>query len=128
MRAGIETLKRLCVYGFYGELDRKGAQMAAGMEQALKSCGIAGQVPRIGSLMTLFFSGEPVRNYDDARKSDTKRFAAFFQAMLNRGVLLAPSQFEAAFVSAAHSESDISATGTACLDALREMQERGTSA
>jgi glutamate-1-semialdehyde 2,1-aminomutase len=102
--------------------------MAVGIEHALKECGIAGQVLRIGSLMTLFFTGDPIRNYEDARKSDTRRFAAFFRAMLDRGVLLAPSQFEAAFVSAAHSESDISVTATACLDALREMQKRGTSA
>jgi glutamate-1-semialdehyde 2,1-aminomutase len=128
MRAGIETLKRLCAYGFYGDLDRKGAQMAAGIERALKECGIAGRVPRIGSLMTLFFSGEAIRNYDDARKADTKRFAAFFRGMLNRGVLLAPSQFEAAFISAAHTESDISLTAAACLESLKEMQERGTAA
>jgi len=83
---------------------------------------------RIGSLLTLFFSGEPIRNYDDARKSDTKRFAAFFRAMLKRGVLLAPSQFEAAFISAAHTESELSLTAAACLEALNEMQERGTAA
>jgi len=59
-----------------------------------------------------------VRNYDDARKSDTKKFAAFFQGMLQRGILLAPSQFEAAFVSAAHTEDDIAGTAAACRESL----------
>jgi glutamate-1-semialdehyde 2,1-aminomutase len=118
MRAGIETLKRLSAPGFYEALDRKGAQLGAGIAKALAETGVAGQVARVGSLLTLFFTGDPVRNYADARKSDTKKFAAFFQGMLERGILLAPSQFEAAFVSAAHTEEDIARTAAACREVL----------
>jgi glutamate-1-semialdehyde 2,1-aminomutase len=121
MRAGIETLKRLSAPGFYESLDSKAAQLAAATTQALAASGVAGQIARVGSLLTLFFTAQPIRNYTDARKSDTKQFAAFFQGMLQRGVLLAPSQFEAAFVSAAHTDDDIARTTTACRDSLREV-------
>jgi glutamate-1-semialdehyde 2,1-aminomutase len=121
MRAGIETLKRLSAPGFYESLDRKGAQLAAGITKALAETGVAGQVAHVGSLLTLFFTGDPVRNYSDARKSDTKKFAAFFQGMPQRGILLAPSQFEALFVSAAHTEENITGTAAACREALAEL-------
>jgi glutamate-1-semialdehyde 2,1-aminomutase len=128
MRAGIETLKRLSVPGFYESLDRKGAQMADGIIKALSASGVAGQVPRVGSLMTLFFTDGAIRNYDNARKADTKRYAAFFRAMLDRGVLLAPSQFEAAFISAAHTDEDISRTAAACREALLAVCSEAASA
>lgn len=128
MRAGIETLKRLSAPGFYESLDRKGAQLGEGTARALAESGVAGQVSRAGSLLTLFFTGEPVRNYEDARKSDTKKFATFFQGMLGRGVLLAPSQFEAAFVSSAHIEEDIARTVTACREALAEVRAEAAPA
>ena len=124
MRAGIETIKRLSVPGFYEALDRKGAQLAADISRALAENGIAGQVARVGSLLTLFFTGDPVRDYADARKSDTRRFAAFFQSMLRRGILLAPSQFEALFVSAAHTEEHIARTVSACRESLAELRSR----
>ena len=108
--------------GFYESLDRKGAQLAAGISQALADNGIAGQIARAGSLLTLFFTGDPVRNYADARTSDTRRFAAYFQAMLRRGILLAPSQFEALFISAAHSEEDIARTVAACHESLAGLR------
>jgi glutamate-1-semialdehyde 2,1-aminomutase len=120
MRAGIETLKRFSAPGFYESLEKKGVQMETGIKKALAETGVAGQVPRLGSLLTLFFAGEPVRNYDNARKSDTKKFAAFFQGMLRRGVLIAPSQFEAAFISAAHTDEDIERTSAACRAALKD--------
>ncbi len=127
MRAGIETLKRLAAPGFYEALDRKSAQLAAGITQALAENGIAGQVARAGSLLTLFFTADPVRNYADARKSDTRRFAAFFQGMLRRGVLLAPSQFEALFVSAAHSDEDIARTVAAGRESLAALRSETPS-
>ena len=68
----------------------------------LASLHIEGQVQAVGSLMTLFFAAQPITNYTEAKKSDTAKYAAFFNAMLERGILLAPSQFEAAFVSSAH--------------------------
>ena len=118
MRAGIETLKLIAAPGFYESLNRKADRLAAGLRGAVAASGAAGQVNSSGSLTTLFFCREPVGNYDDARKSDTRRFAAFFAGMLERGVLLPPSQFEALFVSAAHTEADIDRTVAACRESL----------
>ena len=118
MRAGIETLKRLAVHGFYDSLDRKAKILADAMGQALSDAGIAGQVARAGSLLTLFFTASPVENYAAAKKSDTRRFASFFNEMLRRKILLPPSQFEALFVSAAHTEDDMRRTGAACRESL----------
>ena len=75
---------------------------------------------RVGSMFCLYFCPGPVRNYDDAKKSDTKAFAKFFHAMLERGVYLAPSQFEAGFISLAHTEADIDRTLEAGKEALAE--------
>jgi glutamate-1-semialdehyde 2,1-aminomutase len=118
MRAGIETLKRLQEPGCYEYLERRSAQLAEGMRGAIEERGIAGQVQRVGSLLTVFFSGAPVRDYEAAKGCDTQRFGAFFHAMLDRGVLLPPSQFEALFVSAAHTEEDIRRTVAACRESL----------
>jgi glutamate-1-semialdehyde 2,1-aminomutase len=73
------------------------------------------------SLMTLFFNSEPVLDYADAKKSDTARYAAFFNEMLSRGIFIAPSQFEALFVSAAHSDEDIDRTIEAARDSLQAI-------
>jgi glutamate-1-semialdehyde 2,1-aminomutase len=112
MRAGLATLAKLDVPGFtfYPDLMRKTVRLAEGLREALANSGVAGQVNVCGSLLTLFFTGSPVRNYADAKKSDTGRFAAFHRAMLGQGILLPPSQFEAWFVSAAHSAADLDAT------------------
>jgi glutamate-1-semialdehyde 2,1-aminomutase len=110
MRAGLATLAKLEASGFYDALDRKTRRLADGLRLALAEAHIPGQVNVAGSLLTLFFTSEPVRDYASARKSDTARFAAFFREMLGRGVFLPPSQFEALFVSAAHSDADIDAT------------------
>jgi glutamate-1-semialdehyde 2,1-aminomutase len=118
MRAGIETLKRLAAPGFYDALESKGVKLADGLQQALVDAGIAGQVARAGSLLTLFFASDPVLDYAGAKLSDVARFAKFFHGMLDRGVLLPPSQFEALFVSAAHSEQDISGTIAAARGSL----------
>jgi len=122
MRAGIETLKRLAVHGFYDSLDRKAKILADAMGQDLSDLGIAGQVARAGSLLTLFFSASPVENYAAAKKSDTRRFASFFNEMLRRRILLPPSQFEALFVSAAHTEDDMRRTGAACRESLATIR------
>jgi len=119
MRAGIATLKQLSRPGVYEAIHEHAGQLAAGLRQSLKETGIAGQVNATGSLATLFFTPEPVRNYNDARRSDTKRYARFFREMLDRGIFLAPSQFEAAFVSAAHTSENISRTIAAALDSLK---------
>jgi glutamate-1-semialdehyde 2,1-aminomutase len=122
MRAGIETLKRLAADGFYESLDRKAKMLADAMQQALSGAGISGHVARAGSLLTLFFTDGPVENYADAKTSDTRRFAAFFNEMLRRKILLAPSQFEALFVSAAHSDEDIRRTAAACRESLQAIR------
>ena len=122
MRAGIETLKRLAVHGFYEPLDREAKILADAMGQALSDAGIAGQVARAGSLLTLFFTASPVENYAAAKKSDTRRFASFFNEMLRRKILLPPSQFEALFVSAAHTEDDMRRTGAACRESLATIR------
>jgi glutamate-1-semialdehyde 2,1-aminomutase len=107
MRAGIATLDQLSALGLYERIEKLAATLTAGIREALRAEKIPGHVNAIGSLATLFFTQNPVTNYDHAKKSDTKRYAQYFRNMLERGVFLAPSQFEASFVSVAHTESDI---------------------
>jgi glutamate-1-semialdehyde 2,1-aminomutase len=118
MRAGVATLDLLAAPGVYESLDARSRRLEEGIQAALKQTVVPGVAARVGSLLTVFFSPGPVRNYSDAKKSDTRRFAAFFRAMLERGVFLAPSQFEALFVSAAHSDQDIDRTVAACRESL----------
>jgi len=122
MRAGIETLKRLSADGFYDSIDRKGKILAEAMRQALSEVGIGGYVASAGSLLTLFFTPSPVENYVVAKTSDTRLFASFFQEMLRRQILLSPSQFEALFVSAAHSDEDVRRTAAACRESLAAIR------
>ena len=124
MRAGIETLPKLETRGFYDALNGKARRLAEGLRGALKGSGIKGQVAVAGSLLTLFFAEEPVRNYASAKKADTARFRAFFNEMLGRGIFLPPSQFEALFVSAAHSDADIERTIAAARESLKAMASR----
>ena len=95
------------------------ARLAEGLDRAATDAGVPHVVQRVGSMLTLFFHDGPVHNYDDARRSDTRLFARFFWEMLARGVYLPCSQFEAAFVSAAHTEDDIDQTIAAAADAVR---------
>ena len=118
MRAGIETLRILEAPGFYEALAEKSAHLVAGLTRILAERKYPVQLSAFGSLLTLFFSPEPVRDFETAKRSDAKRYAAFFWEMLNRGILLAPSQFEAAFVSAAHSIQDLDRTTDACHESL----------
>ena len=124
MRAGLATLPKLAASGFYDDLNRKSARLAEGLRAALKESGVAGSVNAVGSLMTMVFTGEPVKDYTGAKKSDTAKYAAFFQEMLERGVFIAPSQFEALFVSAAHSDADIERTIEAAGESLGVMSRR----
>jgi len=118
MRAGIATLKQLTRPGLYESINEQARQLVDGLRQELADSKIPGQVNAAGSLATLFFTAHPVRNYGDAKRSDTRRYARFFREMLDRGVFLAPSQFEAAFVSAAHTAEDITRTISAARDSL----------
>jgi glutamate-1-semialdehyde 2,1-aminomutase len=119
MRAGLTTLALLEDPEFYKPLNARAERLGNGLRDALRETGVPGHVNAAGSLITLFFAAEPVRNYAAAKKSDTRRFAAFFHEMLSRGVLLPPSQFEALFVSSAHSDEDISRTLAATRESLR---------
>ena len=119
MRAGIATLKELSKPGLYEGINALARNLVAGLQEALKDAGIAAQVNSIGSLSTIFFASQPVTDYAGARRSDTKFYARFFRDMLQRGIFLAPSQFEAAFVSAAHTSADIERTISAAADALQ---------
>lgn len=121
MRAGIATLEQLTRPKLYDEIQQRAQRLVEGLRAGLRDSGIAGQVNATGSLATLFFSPEPVRDYAGAKRSDTKRYAQFFREMLDRGVFLAPSQFEAAFLSAAHTDADIARTIEAAKDSLRAI-------
>jgi glutamate-1-semialdehyde 2,1-aminomutase len=119
MSAGIATLKQLAAPGFYEAIEKRARRLADGLRNAAQNVGVPAQVNAIGSLATLFFAPQPIRNYNDAKKSDTKRYGEFFRNMLERGVFLAPSQYEAAFVSAAHTDADIEHTLVAASESLK---------
>jgi len=121
MAAGIATLKQLSVDGLYHRIAQHADRLATGLRKALVDTKIPGQINSTGSLSTLFFTDEPVRDYAGAKRSDTKRYARFFREMLDRGIFLAPSQFEAAFVSTAHTSQDIDRTIAAAADSLEAM-------
>ncbi len=131
MAAGLATIRRLRDRGVYEQLERLGAQLQSGLASAIATADIAAQVSRVGSLLTLFFTDAPIRNYDDARGSDRTAFAAFHRAMLDRGIYLPPSQFEAWFVSTAHTPADIELTqqaATAALVAVKDSRGAGAQA
>jgi glutamate-1-semialdehyde 2,1-aminomutase len=123
MRAGLATLPKLEAPGFYEALNRKTKRLGEGLRAALQDSRVAGVVNVAGSLLTIFFSENPACNYRDAQKSDTARFGVFFQEMLRRGIFLPPSQYEALFVSAAHTDSEIDATIAAARESLATLRE-----
>ncbi len=110
MTAGIETLKLLKQPGFYAQLEEKSRQVAEGIAQAARTAGYPIYSTRVGSMFCAFFTTGEVHDWPTAAACDTKAFARYFLAMLNEGVYLAPSQFETAFVSAAHTDADIEKT------------------
>jgi glutamate-1-semialdehyde 2,1-aminomutase len=118
MAAGLATLSILRNTPPYERLEALAARLAEGLEQACRDRGVPHAVQRVGSMLTLFFHDGPVTDYETAKASDTRLFARFFWEMLARGVYLPCSQFEAAFVSAAHSEADIDHTIQAAREAL----------
>jgi glutamate-1-semialdehyde 2,1-aminomutase len=117
--AGLATLRALADASVYARLEALGARMARGLEDAAARAGVPITVNRVGSMLTAFFTDAPVTDYASARRSDTQRYARYFHAMLERGVFLAPSQFEAAFVSLAHAEADLDAAADAAASAFR---------
>ena len=121
MRAGIETLRRLEPLGFYEELNRRSRRLTDGITALVAKHGWPVCVNASGSLATVFFTTGPVRNFEEAKRADTAKYAKFFWEMLDRGVFLAPSQFEAMFVSAAHSDEDIDRTIGVCALSLQAV-------
>jgi glutamate-1-semialdehyde 2,1-aminomutase len=109
MAAGIATLRQLG-QAQYARLEDLGKKLEAGLVEAARAAGAKVQVNRAGSMITVFFSPDPVFDADSARKADTKKFAKYFRVMLENGVYLPPSQFEAAFISVAHGDEDIETT------------------
>jgi len=121
MAAGIATLKQIKLAGFYDELDKLSERLAGGLLKAAENAGISVSAARVGSMLGLFFTGQKVRNFDDAKTSNLKLFSAYYMRMRDKGVYLAPSQFEAAFVSAAHTQDHIDATVQAARETFAEL-------
>jgi glutamate-1-semialdehyde 2,1-aminomutase len=124
MRAGIETLHLLEEPGFYRRLETRGKQLEEGLRELAARSGVALTCQRVGSMFTPFFSKTAVLDYQTARAADTARYAGFFRAMLEGGVNLAPSQFEAGFLSDAHSAADVEATLVAASEAFATVRGR----
>ena len=121
MRAGIAALKQLTMPGLYERMNELAERLVRGLRDELADARIPAQVNAIGSLATIFFTPGTVRNYTDAKRSNTRRYARFFREMLARGIFLAPSQFEAAFLSAAHTPADIDRTLAAARESLQAI-------
>jgi glutamate-1-semialdehyde 2,1-aminomutase len=120
MTAGLWCLARLKP-ALYRDLAALGRRLAAGLADAAREAGVALQVNAVGSLLTPFFTDQPVRDYASATTADTNQYARFFRGMLARGVYPPPSQFEAWFLSAAHTTKDVDRTIAAARDAMRGL-------
>ncbi|HVG72939.1 MAG TPA: glutamate-1-semialdehyde 2,1-aminomutase [Vicinamibacterales bacterium] len=124
MTAGLWALKRLTPR-LYKDLARRGAMLAAGLADAAREANVALQVNAFGSLVTPFFTDAPVRDYDSALHANTGAYATFFTGMIARGVYPPPSQFEAWFLSAAHTDRDVTKTIAAARGAMKEVSKAG---
>jgi glutamate-1-semialdehyde 2,1-aminomutase len=123
--AGLATLTELAKPGSYETLEALGAELAGGLSAAAKSAGVELTVQRAGSMLTPFFAGAAVTDLPEARGSDTRAYAGFFHAMLDRGVYLPPSQLEASFVSLAHNSDDVAAIVAAAEESLHQLARVG---
>ena len=119
--AGLATLKQLRAKNLYKQLEERSAALARGVADEAKRAGIALTQTRVGSMLTSFFAQEPVVDWNSAKKADTKRYGLFFHGMLEQGIYLAPSQFEAAFLSTAHTSADIEKTIRAARVAFKSL-------
>jgi glutamate-1-semialdehyde 2,1-aminomutase len=120
--AGLATFAALDDPTVYPRLEALGRQLQEGIEGAARRGGIPVTVNRVGSMLTAFFTGDVVTDFASAKRSDTERYAKFFHAMLERGVFLAPSQFEAAFVSLAHQSGDLDAVAEAARESFEAIR------
>ena len=121
MTAGIETLTLLKDGGIYRDLEERGRVLTEGIEEAYRRAHLTCCLNRVGSMWTLFFGKGPVEDDRDLERVDSRRYAAFFHGMLDRGVNFPPSQFEAAFLSAAHSAQDVAVSIDAARETLRSL-------
>jgi glutamate-1-semialdehyde 2,1-aminomutase len=121
MAAGIATLTALKDAAVYAELDQKTDRLIKGFQAAADEANIPMKTGHIGSMAGFFFTQREVYNFEDAKTCDLDRFARFYQGMLSRGVYLAPSQFEACFVSLAHTDEDIDTTIEAARAVLADL-------
>lgn len=110
MVAGLTTLRATAEPDFYERLERLGERWRQGMSEAASSGGLLFTINQVGSMVSIFFTGDPVTDFESAARSDTEAFKDFFWHMLSRGVYLAPSQYEAGFISVAHTEEDLTRT------------------
>ena len=120
--AGIATLRELKENPPYEKLERLSARLADGLSRAALTAGVPHTLARVGSMLTLFFNGDAVIDWESASRCHTKRFAKYFWELIDRGVYMPCSQYEALFVSAAHTEEDIDTTLTAAAKALKAVQ------
>jgi glutamate-1-semialdehyde 2,1-aminomutase len=127
MTAGLLTLRRLKVKQIYEQLEQCSARLCAGLSQAAAEAGIKTVTNRVGSMWTGFFTDEPVTNWESANQSNRDLYGRFFHAMLGEGVYLAPSQFEAAFVSIAHTDAIIDQTIQAARRAFRGLDRHASA-
>ncbi len=119
--AGLKTLEGLSAPGSYEQLEKRCQKLEDGLIDALAEMGVSGRVQRVGSMFTLFFNdGSPVWSFDDAKRCDHEKFKTYFHSMLERGIYLPPSGYEAAFVSMAHGADDVERTVEAAKAALKE--------
>ncbi len=121
MTAGIKTLELLKVKKVYQDLEKKTLYLTEKISECAEERGIPFSMNRATGMFTLFFTEGPVRDYRSAKTSDTKRFARFFIEMMNEGIYLPPSQFEAWFISLAHTQKDLDKTIEACDVAFRKL-------
>jgi len=119
--AGLKILEIIRRPGFYERLDAMAGKLAEGLKAEAARARVPFTVNRVGSMFTAFFAGDPVTDYASAKKADAQRFARFFRGLLERGVYFPPSQFEAAFVSSAHSDDDVTETVRAAGEVLASL-------
>ena len=122
MTAGIETLKLLSKDGVYRKLEKSAAQLEKKLVGAARKAGVKTRFYRAGTMFCTYFTDRDVIDYASAKTADTAKFSTFFSGMLKRGIYIAPSQFEAGFISTAHTENDIEKTARAAYESLKEIR------
>jgi glutamate-1-semialdehyde 2,1-aminomutase len=120
MTAGIEMIKLLSGQSVYDELERKSEKLCAGYKSNVKNLGITAQFTRVGSMFSMFFTDQDIIDFESVKSSDTNFFQSYFTALLEEGVYIAPSQFEAGFMSAVHTDEEIEQTIEANYKALQK--------